>query len=60
MVSLNKVVKFSYHLFTAIFLFNLTKLNNITQLNKNILYMISLFHLYDTWWFYMNDSNAPI
>ena len=60
MISLNKVIKFSYHLFTAIFLFNLTQLNNMSEINKYILCIISLFHLYDTYWFYKYDKNAPI
>ena len=60
MLSTNKIIKFSYHLFTALFLFNLTKLNGISQQSKYILYIISIFHLYDTYWFYKYDTNAPI
>lgn len=60
MISTNKIIKFSYHFLTAIFLFNLTKLQNISQQTKYILYIISLFHLYDTYWFYKYDKNAPI
>ena len=56
----NKIIKFSYHLFTAIFLYNLTNNNSISQQYKYILYIISLFHLYDTYWFYNYESNAPI
>ncbi len=60
MLTTNKIIKFSYHLFTAIFLYNLTKLNNIPEKSKYILYIICMFHLYDTYWFYKYDKNAPI
>lgn len=60
MLSTNKIIKFSYHLFATLFLFNLTKLNEISQQTKYILYIISIFHLYDTYWFYTYDKNAPI
>jgi len=59
-ISYNKIIKFFYHLFTALFLFNLSQINEISQQTKYILYIISIFHLYDTYWFYNYDTNAPI
>jgi len=56
----NKIIKFSYHFFVCLFLYNLTITLKLSTLNKIILYLIILFHAYDVYWFYNYDSNAPI
>ena len=57
----NQIIKTSYHGFAFLFLFYLaffTKLNNII---KFILVFLAIFHLYDTYWFFVNEKgNAPI
>ena len=57
----NQIFKSSYHLFAAILLlyivFYFTKLNIFL---KVLLFLVAFFHLYDVWWFYNNDGNAPI
>ena len=57
----NQIIKSSYHLFTTLFLLYLVFfIKNIPLFCKIILIFISIFHLYDTWWFFNNSSNAPI
>jgi hypothetical protein len=57
----NKIIKFSYHLISFLFLLYLSFfLKNISLFIRFGLLFISVFHLYDTWWFYKYDANAPI
>jgi len=57
----NQIIKSSYHLFASIFMLNLAFHNeNLPIIYKNILILLSLIHLYDAWWFFNNDGNAPI
>jgi hypothetical protein len=58
--SQNQIIKGSYHLFASIFLFYLLFLKNINITIKIILLVLIIFHLYDSFWFYNNDGNAPI
>jgi hypothetical protein len=61
MFSTNQIIKSSYHLFASLFLFYLAFfIKNLSIIIKIILVFIALFHLYDTWWFFNNDGNAPI
>ena len=50
---LNKTVKIYYHFFTCVFLVYISSLieNMYIMYIKNILLLIALFHLYDTYWF---------
>ena len=50
---LNKTVKISYHFFTFIFLVYISSTIE-NNLYKNILLLIALFNLYDTYWFIVN------
>ena len=57
----NQIIKSSYHLFATLFLLYLIFfIKNIPLLCKIILLLLSIFHLYDTWWFFNNSGNAPI
>ena len=61
MPSNNQIIKFSYHLFTSLFLLYLAFfVLNLNIIFKIILILLSLIHLYDSWWFYNNDGFAPI
>jgi hypothetical protein len=61
MYSNNQIIKSSYHLFVSLFLIYLIFfIKNLSLTIKIIITFISLFHLYDTWWFLNNDGNAPI
>jgi len=57
----NQIFKSSYHLLAALLLlyiaFNVMKLHIVF---KVLLVLVAIFHLYDVWWFYNNDGNAPI
>lgn len=56
-----KLIKLCYHLFCFLLLFYLAFYLSFVNLYIRIsLFIISLFHLYDAWWFYYHDSNAPI
>ena len=57
----NQIFKSSYHLLAALLLiyivFNFIKLHVFL---KVMLLIVIVSHLYDVWWFYNNDGNAPI
>jgi hypothetical protein len=57
----NQIFKSSYHLIAALLLlfiiFNESKLHIIIKI---LLAIVTFCHLYDVWWFYNNDGNAPI
>jgi hypothetical protein len=58
---INKVIKTSYHFFATIFLLYLAKnLQNYHIFFNITLIFLSIFHLYDTWWFLNYDKDAPI
>lgn len=56
----NQIIKTSYHLFATLFLlFLVYYIKNIYI--RIILIFLAIFHLYDTWWFCLNEKgNAPI
>jgi hypothetical protein len=57
----NQIIKSSYHLFATLFLLTLAfYIKNIPLICKVILVFLAIFHLYDTWWFFNNSTNAPI
>ena len=61
LMSKNQIIKTSYHFFCFVFLLSIALLlKNINIIIKILLIFISIFHLYDTWWFLNNDGNAPI
>lgn len=54
-------IKFSYHLFCFLFLLYIALF--LLPSYKYIqygLFFIAFTHLYDSWWFYNNNGNAPI
>ena len=53
-------IKFSYHLFVFFFLLYVAFFFHLPAFARNILIIITLFHLYDCWWFYKYTGNAPI
>ncbi len=57
----NQIFKSSYHLLASLLLFyiifNIIKLHIVL---KVMLVIVAVSHLYDVWWFYNNDGNAPI
>ena len=55
----NKMIKIFYHLFAAIILLYLAQKQTTKYLTYSLLF-ISLFHFYDTIWFFNNEGNAPI
>jgi hypothetical protein len=60
-IVINKLIKLIYHLFSFIFLSYLSIYLKFVSWTIRIgLLFIALFHLYDTWWFYNFDKNAPI
>jgi hypothetical protein len=57
----NQVVKSAYHLFAAfLLLFLLSSVKSIHVFLKGALAFLAFFHLYDAWWFFNYDGNAPI
>lgn len=61
MLTNNQIIKSMYHLFASVFLLHLGFCNNFDDISiKIILIFLGLIHLYDTWWFFNNDGNAPI
>jgi len=57
----NQIIKFSYHFFVFIFLLFLAMTTKMLSIfTKGILFIISLIHLYDAWWFSKYNANAPL
>lgn len=60
-MSPNQIFKASYHLIAAlVLLFIVFRIQSIPMYIKGALCIILLSHLYDTWWFFNYDGNAPI
>jgi hypothetical protein len=57
----NQIVKSAYHLFSALLLlFVVFFVKNIHSILKGMLIFVSIIHIYDVWWFFNFDGNAPI
>lgn len=57
----NQIFKAGYHGFAFLFLFYLVFFVKLTKVQKGVLIFLGIFHLYDTYWFFMNEKgNAPI
>ena len=57
----NQFIKSLYHLFSALLiLFIAFRVNNLHSFFKGMLIFVAIFHIYDVWWFFNNDGNAPI
>jgi hypothetical protein len=57
----NQIIKSSYHLFATLFLLYLALfIKSLNLICRLLLIFLVIFHLYDTWWFFNNDGNAPI
>ncbi len=60
-IDYNRIVKFVYHFGAFLFLLFLAYyVKGLTVYSRSGLLFISVFHLYDTWWFYKYGANAPI
>jgi hypothetical protein len=57
----NQIVKSVYHLFAALLLlFVAFRVKNMQSILKGLLIFVSISHIYDVWWFFNHDGNAPI
>jgi hypothetical protein len=57
----NQIVKSAYHFFAAVLLlFVAFRVKNLQYILKGLLIFVSVFHMYDVWWFLNDDGNAPI
>jgi hypothetical protein len=57
----NQIIKSLYHLFAALLLlFIALRVNNIHSILKGMVIFVSIFHIYDVWWFFTHDGSAPI
>ena len=54
------MIKFTYHFLTCIFLFMIGNYLYENLIISYILYIISMIHFYDAYWFINHDENAPI
>ena len=59
-MNVHKIIKISYHLFVFFFLEYLLFFYHFPMYIHYILFILSLVHLYDVWWFYNYTGNAPI
>lgn len=60
-MSKNQIFKAIYHFSAAILiLFIAFFIKQIPRIAKALLVIVSFSHLYDTWWFCLNDGYAPI
>jgi hypothetical protein len=58
---LNRKPQFYYHTFCFVFLLYLGLfLQCMGLFSKTLLIIIAFIHLYDAWWFYNHNSDAPI
>ena len=57
---MNKMIPFYYHLFCSVFLIYLSFFSCLNWFIRSFLFYIGLIHLYDCWWFYKYDKDAPI
>lgn len=55
----NQIFKSSYHLLAALLLIYILFIK-LHLFLKVLLLIVIASHLYDVWWFYNNDGNAPI
>lgn len=57
---MNKTIQFYYHLGCSLFLVYLSFFSCLNWFIRSFLFYIGLIHLYDCWWFYKYDTDAPI
>jgi len=61
MMTQNQILKSVYHLFaTFLLLFVVFRVKNVNFILKGMLIFVAIFHMYDVWWFFNEDGNAPI
>ena len=54
------IVKTIYHLLSALLLLYLVFRSSLYIYIKVFLFLMMIFHFYDTYWFFTQDGNAPI